>query len=102
MIEVLFQVRRDKFKDNPAIPEELDIVEDDDRITHTIGLDDDLDVQEGLGVFKFDPDFLENEAKYAQIRAEILGEDSSDEEGDSDESTDESDESEAEVPTQGK
>lgn len=50
MIEVLFQVRRDKFADNPAIPEDLDIVEDDDRITHTISLDDELDVQEGLGM----------------------------------------------------
>lgn len=48
MIEVLTQVRRDKFKDNPRIPEALDLVEEDDQITHRIGLDDKLDVQEGL------------------------------------------------------
>jgi len=48
MIEVLTTVRRDKFKDNPRIPEELDLVEEDDQITHKIGLDDELNVQEGL------------------------------------------------------
>ncbi|KAI8057068.1 hypothetical protein BDF22DRAFT_669328 [Syncephalis plumigaleata] len=89
MIEVLFQVRRDKFKDNPAIPEELDIVEEEEQITHTLSLDDELDIQEGLGVFKFDPEFQENEEKYAQIRAEILGEESSGSEG-SDDSGEES------------
>jgi pre-mRNA-splicing factor CWC22 len=48
MIEVLFQVRRDKFKDNPIIPEGLDLVEEDEQITHRIALDDELQVQEGL------------------------------------------------------
>ena len=40
MIEVMFQVRKDGFKDNPAAPEELDVVEEDDQFTHMIGLDD--------------------------------------------------------------
>ena len=40
MIEVMFQVRKDGFKDNPAVPEELDVVEEDDQFTHMIGLDD--------------------------------------------------------------
>lgn len=48
MIEVLFQVRRDKFKDNPAIPDGLDLVEEEEQITHRIALDDELQVQEGL------------------------------------------------------
>ncbi len=48
MIEVLFQVRKDKYKDNPAIPEGLDLVEEDEQITHRIALDDELQVQEGL------------------------------------------------------
>lgn len=48
MIEVLFQVRKDRFKDNPVLPEGLDLVEEDDIITHPIHLDDDLQVQEGL------------------------------------------------------
>jgi pre-mRNA-splicing factor CWC22 len=48
MIEVLSQVRQQKFKDNPRIPEALDLVEEEDQITHRIGLDDELNVQEGL------------------------------------------------------
>lgn len=98
MIEVLFQVRKDKYKDNPAIPEGLDLVEEEEQITHRIALDDELQVQEGLNLFKVDPNFLENEAKYAEIKAEILGEDSDDEddESGSDESDDE-DEGEDEV-----
>jgi pre-mRNA-splicing factor CWC22 len=48
MIEVLMQVRKDKYKDNPVIPEGLDLVEEEDQITHTLNLEDDLQVQEGL------------------------------------------------------
>ncbi|KAJ9110703.1 pre-mRNA-splicing factor cwc22 [Naganishia cerealis] len=92
MIEVLFQVRRDKFKDNPAIPEGLDLVEEDEQITHRIALDDELQVQEGLNLFKLDPNFEENESKYAEIKAEILGDESDEESG----SENESDEDEVE------
>lgn len=74
MIEVLFQVRKDKYKDNPAIKEELDLVEEEDQITHNTRLDDDLDVQESLNVFKFDPEWEEHEAAYQQLKSEILGE----------------------------
>jgi pre-mRNA-splicing factor CWC22 len=74
MIEVLFQVRKDKFKDNPAIKEELDLVEEEDMITHRTGLDDEIDTQNSLNVFKVDPQYEENEAKYKQLKAEILGE----------------------------
>jgi pre-mRNA-splicing factor CWC22 len=48
MIEVLMQVRKDKYKDNPILPEGLDLVEEDEQITHMIHLEDDLQVQEGL------------------------------------------------------
>ena len=40
MIEVLFQVRKDKFKDHPAIPETLDLVEEEEQITHFLTLDE--------------------------------------------------------------
>ncbi|RCI15195.1 hypothetical protein L249_6444 [Ophiocordyceps polyrhachis-furcata BCC 54312] len=102
MIEVLFQVRKDKFRDNPAIKEELDLVEEEDQITHQVSLDGDFDVQDGLNVFKFDPEYEDNEEAYKKLRAEILGEasdddDDDDEEGgddddDDDESADEDDE----------
>ncbi|CAD6908089.1 unnamed protein product [Tilletia controversa] len=100
MIEVLSQVRREAFKDNPKIPENLDLVEEDDQITHEIGLDSKLNIQEGLNIFKLDPDFLENEDKYRQIKAEILGEndsDGDDEAGDDDDDDDDDEDDEDEA-----
>ncbi|KAK0461468.1 armadillo-type protein [Armillaria novae-zelandiae] len=95
MIEVLMQVRKDKYKDNPILPEGLDLVEEDEQITHEIQLEQDLQVQEGLNIFKFDPDYIKNEERYKDIKAEILGEES-DEESGSDESSDSDDEEVAE------
>jgi pre-mRNA-splicing factor CWC22 len=34
MIEVLMQVRNDKYKDNLILPEGLDLVKEDEQITH--------------------------------------------------------------------
>ncbi|KAL9604028.1 MAG: hypothetical protein Q9219_000790 [cf. Caloplaca sp. 3 TL-2023] len=82
MIEVLFQVRKDKYKDNPAIKDELDLVEEEDQITHRASLDDEIDVQDGLNVFKFDAEWEEHEEAYRKLKAEILGEaEGSDDEG---------------------
>ncbi|KAJ5718997.1 hypothetical protein N7493_007452 [Penicillium malachiteum] len=92
MIEVLFQVRKDRYKDNPAVKEELDLVEDEDQITHRVGLDDELETKDTLNIFKFDPEWEQHEDAYKKLKAEILGEDSDedeDEDGDEDESSDE-------------
>ncbi|CAG7557736.1 unnamed protein product [Fusarium equiseti] len=94
MIEVLFQVRKDKFKDNPAIKEELDLVEEEDQITHRVELEGEIDAQDGLNIFKFDPEWEEHEEAYKKLRAEILGEGSDDEDGDEDEYESSSDEDE--------
>lgn len=90
MIEVLFQVRKDKYKDNPAIKEELDLVEEEDQITHNTKLDDEIEVQDGLNVFKFDVEWEEHEAAYKKLKGEILGEaeGSDDDEYESGESSD--------------
>ncbi|MCO5549622.1 hypothetical protein L7F22_003095 [Adiantum nelumboides] len=90
MIEVLSQVRRERFKDNPRVLEALDLVEEDDQITHEIGLDDEVKIEETLNVFRADPDFLENEERYKEIKAEILGEEFSGSSGSGSESDDES------------
>ncbi|KAI9823890.1 MAG: pre-mRNA-splicing factor cwc22 [Thelocarpon impressellum] len=97
MIEVLFQVRKDRYKDNPAIREDLDLVEEEDQITHLIGLKDGtIDVQEGLNIFKFDPEWEEHEDAYRKLKAEILGEaEGSDEDDEDDESAESSDDEEA-------
>lgn len=98
MIEVLFQVRKDRYKNNPAIKEELDLVEDEDQITHRAGLDDELETQDMLNIFKFDPEWEEHEEAYKKLKAEILGEDSDeDDEDGSDESEDESDAEEVQM-----
>ena len=104
MIEVLFQVRKDKYKDNPAIAEGLDLVEEEEQITHRFTLDDELQIQESLSesvpgcvgsfrfvadaihsdLFKVDPSFLENEERYTEIMREILGESEAEDESGSD------------------
>lgn len=94
MVEVLFQVRKDGFKDNLSIKEELDLVEDEDQITHGVELDGEVDVQDGLNIFKFDGEWQEHEDAYKKLKAEILGEDSGDEDGDEDGEEESSDEEE--------
>ena len=97
MIEVLFQVRKDKYKDNPAIRDELDLVEEDDQITHRTGLDDELDVQDGLNIFKFDPQWEEHEEAYKRLKAEILGEGSDDADEDDEDEDESSDDEEGQA-----
>ena len=49
MIQVMFQVRKDGFKDNPSVLEELDLVEEEDQFTHVKSVqDDDLDPEDIL------------------------------------------------------
>ncbi|KAG2393119.1 hypothetical protein C9374_009696 [Naegleria lovaniensis] len=81
MIETLFNIRKLEFKDYPSIKEELDLVEDDDRIIHdSIELSSDLDTEDHLDNFQYDPNFEENEARYKEIKEEILGEGEEEEE----------------------
>ncbi|KAL3454747.1 hypothetical protein BJX65DRAFT_261188 [Aspergillus insuetus] len=99
MIEVLFQVRKDRYKDNPAVKEELDLVEEEDQITHRIGLDDEIETQDSLNIFKFDAQWEEHEEAYKKLKAEILGEgsDDEDESDEGDESSDEESEEERQM-----
>ena len=83
-IENLFKVRKQKFKGHPGIMEGLDLVEEDDRITHEVSLDDeDLGSKENTedkcNVFQFDPNYIETEKEWAEIKKEILGEEEEDE-----------------------
>lgn len=84
MIEVMFAIRKDGFKDHPAILSELDIVEQDEQFTHIMELAaEDLTSEDNLNVFKADPDYLDNEEKYKEIKKELLDEESdNDDDGD--------------------
>lgn len=99
MIEVLFQVRKDKFKEHPAVKEELDLVEEEDQVTHAVELEGTIDTQDTLNIFKFDSEWEEHEEAYKKLRAEILGE-ASDDEDDDDEEDESSDEEEEEQQKQ--
>ncbi len=90
MIEVLFQIRKDKYKDHPAFKEDLDLVEEEDQITHRPGLDDQLVSEDGLNIFKVDPEWESNEEAYKELKAEILGEASGSEDEDDEDAEDES------------
>ena len=68
MIEVMFAVRKDKFKDHPTFGPGLELVEEEDQITHLKTLDDKVKGLEILNVFKLDADYAESEAKYALIK----------------------------------
>lgn len=94
-IEVLFQVRKDKYKDYPAVKDELDLVEEEDQITHNIDLDGDIATEDTLNIFKFDPEYEANEQAYKNLKAQILGEaDASDDDDEEDGNDDSSDEEE--------
>ncbi|KAJ5763460.1 hypothetical protein N7533_002141 [Penicillium manginii] len=100
MIEVLFQVRKDRYKDNPSVKEELDLVEEDDQITHRLGLDDEMETQDTLNIFKFDPEWEQHEEAYKKLKGEILGEDSDEDGDDDDDDEDESSEDESDAEEQ--
>jgi len=99
-IEELMKIRKNRFQDIPMIGEELDLVERDEQITFEIGLDDEgLEKEDHLDVFKFDPDWVQNEMDWTEIKREVLGDDSDDDDdddgsddGDGSSDTDDSDE----------
>jgi pre-mRNA-splicing factor CWC22 len=75
LIEALFAVRKTGFAGVGGVPDALDLVEADDQITHdSLSLEDELDVEDALNYFHFDPQFAEHEKMYESIRNEILGE----------------------------
>jgi pre-mRNA-splicing factor CWC22 len=95
MIEVLFEVRRVKYKEHPSINPDLDLVEEEDQITHKHSLEDDVKVEDGLNIFKFDAEYEEHEAEYEKIKKEILGEEEgSDDDGESEASSEDEEDQE--------
>eukprot|EP00924_Labyrinthula_sp_SR-Ha-C_P009239 snap_masked-scaffold_2-processed-gene-17.32-mRNA-1 protein AED:0.06 eAED:0.10 QI:0/0/0/1/1/1/2/0/635 len=87
-IENLFSIRRDKFTDFPALEKELDLVEEDDQITHEISLGDESLIEEKHGFdkllkFSLDKNYIENNIQWKHLKNEILDFDSSSGESDS-------------------
>lgn len=67
-------MRKTKFKDHPGVIPELDLVEEDDQITHNIDLVDEIDPEDSLNIFKYDPFYEKTELEWEEIKKEILGE----------------------------
>eukprot|EP00918_Siedleckia_nematoides_P012022 GHVU01026420.1.p1 GENE.GHVU01026420.1~~GHVU01026420.1.p1 ORF type:complete len:473 (+),score=107.57 GHVU01026420.1:68-1486(+) len=99
-VEKLFEARRKKFTDYPGVLPELDLVEEDDQITHEIDLlEEDVKGEEGLNIFKAkEPeDFVEEERKWKVISHSVLGKEI---EGDDEESSEDSEDGEDEEEDQ--
>ncbi|KAK7851169.1 pre-mrna-splicing factor cwc22 like protein, partial [Quercus suber] len=77
-----------------AVRPGLDLVEQEDQITHEISLQEEIDPEIALDIFKPDPNFLENEKRYEELKKTILGDESEDEEGSDAASDDDEDEDE--------
>lgn len=77
MIDLIHVIRKEKFKDYPPIKPTLDLLDEDDRITHTIELAGPKkeDFHMDLNYFKFDPKWSENETKYDDFKKSLLEED---------------------------
>ncbi|KAI3885452.1 hypothetical protein MKX03_036344 [Papaver bracteatum] len=109
LIEGLFAIRKAKFRGHPAVRPELDLVEQEDQLTHELSLDDEIDPETSLDIFKVDPQFLENEKRYEDLKRSILGDDESSDEkegsdaasgGEDDDDSDEEDEDEEQMKIQ--
>ena len=73
-IENLFAVRKTKFAAHPGVIPELDLVEENDKITHTVSLEDEFEGEDACNLFQFDPNYEQTEAEWDEIKKEILGE----------------------------
>ncbi|CAJ2671294.1 unnamed protein product [Trifolium pratense] len=103
MIEKLLAIRKDDFQGYPAVRPELDLVEEEDKLTHEVSLDEDIDPEFSLDVFNLDPYFEMNEKFYEGMKKDLLGDDEEsdgDQESGSDVESDE--ESEGDQATSGK
>ncbi|ELP85312.1 cell cycle control protein cwf22, putative [Entamoeba invadens IP1] len=80
IVTQLLEQRRKGFPDFPAKVEMLDLVEEEDKVTHQVELTTELEIEENLNVFQFDEEFEENEKKWEFKQKEIIGEDSDEEE----------------------
>lgn len=80
-IENLFAVRKTNFKDHSAVTQELDLVNDEDKNIHQIGLDDELDGEDTIDLFRYEPTYDENENLWLEMKSEILGDQQGAQEG---------------------
>uniref|UniRef100_A0A3B3QF06 Pre-mRNA-splicing factor CWC22 homolog n=1 Tax=Paramormyrops kingsleyae TaxID=1676925 RepID=A0A3B3QF06_9TELE len=96
MIEVMFAIRKDGFKDHPIISDGLDLVEEEDQFTHMLPLEDEYNQEDVLSKN------LGLTGPVAEILDEGSGESGDDAEGSDDDEEDEEGEEEEEEGEDGK
>lgn len=74
MIDMIHVVKKERFKNYPSIRPSLDLVDEDDKITHSIMLTDPKreDFLVECNYFKYDTKWKENEAKYEEFKKSLL------------------------------
>lgn len=79
MIDQVHLVRREQFQSFPALKPDLDLIDEDDKVTHEINLSDPRkeDYMTEANYFKIDPKWAENEAKYGDFKKRLLESDTS-------------------------
>merc|ERR1711920_697810 len=75
IIEGLFSIRRIGFDEtgHSARFKNLDLIIEEDQITHEVSLDEDIDPEIGLDVFIYDNRYDKKESEYNNFKKEILG-----------------------------
>ena len=98
MIDLIHVTRKDKFREFPPIKPELDLIDEDDKVTHFVELDGPQrgDFHMEYNYFKFDPKWSENEAKYEEFKRSLL-EDGSSSDGSDDATSDGSSDSDENI-----
>ncbi|GMT13164.1 hypothetical protein PFISCL1PPCAC_4461, partial [Pristionchus fissidentatus] len=92
MIESVMAILKDKFQAYPAVVDDLDLIDEEDQVTHMMTLEEAIDPENGLNVFKLDADFETTEAEYEEVRRTVIGDaDDSDEEEEEEEDEDDED-----------
>ncbi|CAI4232959.1 unnamed protein product [Auanema sp. JU1783] len=89
MIHAVMAIRKENFVAYPAVVDDLDLIDEKDQISHVKSIDDTMDAENMLNVFKFDTDFEKNEADYDEIRKNIIGDAEDSDEDDDDDDDDE-------------
>lgn len=67
IVEGLFKIQRDGFakSGHSQVPDGLDLLEDADKMTVEFDIESNTpDIQQGLNIFKVDPEFEEHEKEY--------------------------------------
>ena len=82
-LENVWKDVQNHYKDKEAVIKELDLVEEDDQITHMLEIDAEVNGEDILNVYRHDPEYEATEEKYKEIKASILNGSSDEESGDS-------------------